>query len=120
MLLEKHLYICFCKMYQRIYGLKIYGAIFFNHESQEDQRNMCPKKIIKHSCEILKNKRKFLYLGDTSAKIDWGYAKDYVYYSWKIMQKKPDFYIIATGKTTSVKDFVGKVFKNWDLILTSI
>ena len=64
---------------------------------------------------LLKKKRKFLYLGDTSAKIDWGYAKDYVFYSWKIMQKDPDFYIIATGKTTSVKDFVEKVFKKLNL-----
>ena len=104
-----------CKMYQRIYGLNIYGAIFFNHESPRRPEEYVSQKIIKHSCEIIKNKRKFLYLGDTSAKIDWGYAKDYVYYSWKIMQKDPDFYIIATGKTTSVKDFVKKVFKKLGL-----
>ena len=104
-----------CKMYKKIYGLKIYGAIFFNHESPRRQDEYVSQKIIKHACEIVKKKRKFLYLGDTSAKIDWGYAKDYVFYSWKIMQKDPDFYIIATGKTTSVKDFVKKVFKKLNL-----
>jgi GDPmannose 4,6-dehydratase len=104
-----------CKMYKKIYGLKIYGAIFFNHESPRRSEEYVSQKIIKHACEIVKKKRKFLYLGDTSAKIDWGYAKDYVFYSWKIMQKDPDFYIIATGKTTSVKDFVEKVFKKLNL-----
>ena len=52
---------------------------------------------------ILVNKN-FLYLGDISAKIDWGYAKDYVENAWEIMQqKKPDFFVIGTGKNTSVE-----------------
>ena len=61
-------------------------------------------------------KKKILYLGDLSAKIDWGYAKDYVDASWKIMQlKKPEFFIIASGKTHSVEHFVKKCFEYVDL-----
>ncbi|MDC1200502.1 GDP-mannose 4,6-dehydratase [Pelagibacteraceae bacterium] len=105
-----------CKMYQKIYNLKIYGAIFFNHESPRRSAEYVTQKIIQQSCEIYFKKRKNIYLGDISAKIDWGYAKDYVFYSWKIMQtKNPDFYVIATGKTTSVKEFLSKVFNKLEL-----
>ena len=85
---------------------------FFNHESPRRSEEYVTKKIIKSVCEIYNKKRKYIYLGDISAKIDWGYAKEYVEVSWKIMQqKKPDFYIIGTEKNTSVKDFVIKCFK---------
>ena len=50
-------------------------------------------------------------MGDLKAQIDWGYAKDYVEYAWKIMQlKKPDFFVIATGQTYNVEYFVKKCF----------
>ena len=105
-----------CRMYKKLYNLKIYGAIFFNHESPKRSAEYVSQKIIKHACEIAYKKRKYLYLGDVNSKIDWGYAKDYVFYSWKIMQKSnPDFYIIATGKINSVRDFVTKVFKKLNL-----
>ena len=61
-------------------------------------------------------KEKYISLGDIKAKIDWGYAKDYVYYSWKILQqKKPDFFIIGTGKNYSVENFLDKTFKQLGL-----
>lgn len=61
-------------------------------------------------------KRKYIYLGDLNAKIDWGYAKEYVEAAWRIVQqKKPDFYIIASGKQNSVKDFVMLCFKKLGL-----
>jgi GDPmannose 4,6-dehydratase len=62
------------------------------------------------------NKRKYLYLGDVGAKIDWGYSKEYVEAAWRIMQQKtPDFYIIASGQQNSVKDFVLLCFKKLGL-----
>lgn len=105
-----------CKMYNQIYNLPIYGAIFFNHESPRRSTEYVTQKIIKEACEIYLKRKKNIYLGDISAKIDWGYAKDYVFYSWKIMQSKnPDFFVIATGKTTSVKNFLNLVFKKLNL-----
>ena len=99
------------KMYTKVYNLHICGAIFFNHESPKRHKDYVSKKIVQNVCEILHKKRKFIYLGNIKSKIDWGYAKEYVEYSWKIMQKKkPDFYIIGTGKNNTVEYFVKKCF----------
>ena len=63
-------------------------------------------------CEIKKNKRKVLYLGNLDAKRDWGYAKEYCEIMWKILQlKKPDDFVICTGINYSVREFVEKVGK---------
>jgi len=100
-----------CKMYNRIYNIYTCGAIFYNHESPRRSHEYLSKKVISQAVEIFKKKRKFLYLGNLKAKIDWGYAKDYVEASWKIMQqKKPDFFIIGTGKSHSVESFVKMTF----------
>ena len=100
-----------CKMYSRIYNLFLCGAIFYNHESPKRNNSYVTKKIVENVCAIYNGKKKHLYLGDVNAQIDWGYAKDYVEAAWKIMQqKKPEFFIIATGKTYSVKDFVKYCF----------
>jgi GDPmannose 4,6-dehydratase len=100
------------KMYSKIHNLFICGAIFFNHESPRRSDEYVTKKIIKGVCDIYFGKKNFLYLGDIRAKIDWGYAKDYVESAWKIMQqKKPDFFVIGTGKNTSVEKFAYESFK---------
>ena len=100
------------KMYSKVYNLHICGAIFFNHESPKRHRDYVSKKIVQNVCEILHGKRKYIYLGNIKSKIDWGYAKEYVEYSWKIMQKKkPEFYVIGTGKNNSVEYFVKKCFE---------
>ena len=100
------------KMYSKMNNLFICGAIFFNHESPRRSTEYVTKKIIKAACDIYLGKEKYLYLGDTRAKIDWGYAKDYVEASFNIMQqKKPDFFIIGTGKNTSVEEFTNQCFK---------
>jgi len=100
------------KMYSNIHNLFLCGAIFFNHESPRRSDEYVTKKIIKGVCDIYFGKKNFLYLGDTRAKIDWGYAKDYVEIAWKIMQQKnPDFFVIGTGKNTSVEQFTDECFK---------
>ena len=100
-----------CKMYSRIYNLFICGAIYYNHESPKRSKDYVSKKIVQSVCEIYYGKKKYLYLGDLKAKIDWGYAKDYVECAWKIMQlKKPDFFVIATGQIYSVEYFVKQCF----------
>lgn len=101
-----------CKMYRDIYNLKICGAIFFNHESERRPDEYVTRKITKAVARIYYGKQKKLVLGDVSIKIDWGYAKDYVEAAYKIMQlKKNDFYIIGSGKKTSILDFVKKCFR---------
>ena len=100
------------KMYSKVYNLHICGAIFFNHESPKRHSDYVSKKIVQNVCEIFHGKKKYIYLGNIKSKIDWGYAKEYVEYSWKIMQKKkPDFYVIGTGRNNSVEYFVKKCFE---------
>jgi len=101
-----------CNLYRKLYDLKIYNAIFYNHESPRRSEEYVTTKIVKHVCEIYQKRRKFLELGDITAKIDWGYAKEYVSFVQKLMQtNKPDVFIIATGKSHSVKEFAEKCFK---------
>jgi GDPmannose 4,6-dehydratase len=100
-----------CKMYSRIFNLFICGAIYYNHESPRRSKDYVSQKIVRSVCEIYHGKKNYLYLGDLKAKIDWGYARDYVECAWKIMQlKKPDFFIIATGEVHSVEYFVKNCF----------
>ena len=100
-----------CQMYNRIFKMHNCGAIFYNHESPRRAKEYVTQKIVHNVCQIYKKKKKDILLGDLSAKIDWGYAKDYVEASWKIMQlKKPDFFIIASGTNYTVEYFVKKCF----------
>tara|TARA_B100001057_G_scaffold302369_1_gene302576 strand:+ start:10948 stop:11946 length:999 start_codon:yes stop_codon:yes gene_type:complete len=100
-----------CKMYNRIYDLFLCGAIYYNHESPKRNKDYVTKKIVENVCAIYRGEKKYLFLGDIRAKIDWGYAKDYAEIAWKIMQqKKPEFFIIASGKTHSVEYFAKSCF----------
>ena len=100
-----------CQMYKQVYGLKIYGAIFYNHESERRPEEYVSRKITKAVARIYLGKQKMLELGDIKSKIDWGYAKDYVKAAYKIMQSSnPDFYIIASGKSHTVEYFAKKCF----------
>ena len=99
-------------MYRKIYNLKVYNAIFYNHESEVRPEEYVTRKITKSAARIYYGKQKKIYLGDISAKIDWGYAKDYVEAAYKIMQlKKPDYFIIGSGKGFSVEYFLKKSFE---------
>ncbi len=86
-------------------------AIFYNHESERRTINYVTRKITKTAVRISLGLEKELILGDLNAKIDWGYAKEYMNAAWNIMQQnKPDDYIIGTGTQTSVREFVKKTF----------
>ena len=101
-----------CQLYRDIHGLKIYGAIFYNHESEIRPEEYVTRKITKSVARIYYGKQKKLYLGDIKAKIDWGYAKDYVKAAYKIMQlSKPDVFVIGSGASYSVENFAKKCFK---------
>jgi GDPmannose 4,6-dehydratase len=93
--------------YREAYKIYACNGILFNHESPRRGINFVTKKIISGLCNIKKNRQNILYLGNLYAKRDWGYAPDYCEAIWKILQqKKPDDYVIATGKTYSVKEFI--------------
>mgnify|MGYP001226277922 FL=1 len=97
---------------------KIFGCngILFNHESPRRGETFVTKKIISALCKIKEGKQKKLFLGNLNAKRDWGHAKDYCYAMWKILQqKKPDDYVIATGKQYSIKQFINLTVKELDL-----
>ena len=101
-----------CDMYKKVYGLKIYGAIFYNHESEIRPEEYVTRKITKSVARIYYIKQKKLILGNIKAKIDWGYAKDYVKVAYTIMQqKKPDIFVIGSGKAYSVEYFAKKCFE---------
>ena len=93
--------------YREAYGLFASNGILFNHESPRRGANFVTKKIIQGLTRIKRGKQKCLMLGNIYAKRDWGHARDYVYAMWKILQqKKPDDFVISTGKQVSVKEFI--------------
>jgi len=86
-------------------------GIMYNHESARRGNEFVTKKIINAAIRIKKGLQQELYLGNLNAKRDWGYAPDYVKVMWMVMQqKKPDDFIISTGKLHSVRDFVQITF----------
>tara|TARA_A100001035_G_C27772404_1_gene497084 strand:- start:1249 stop:2205 length:957 start_codon:yes stop_codon:yes gene_type:complete len=100
-----------CRMYRNNYDMFVSCAIFYNHESERRTDNYVTRKITKSAAKISLGLQDELVLGDLSAKIDWGYAKEYMDAAWNIMQQEnPDDYIIGTGIETSVEDFVEQTF----------
>ena len=99
-------------IYREAYGIFACNGILFNHESPRRGETFVTKKIISALCKIKSSKQKKLFLGNLNAKRDWGHAKDYCLAIWKILQqKKPDDYVIATGKQYSIKNFINLVAK---------
>ncbi|MDC3184602.1 GDP-mannose 4,6-dehydratase [Candidatus Pelagibacter sp.] len=93
--------------YRNSYGMFTASGILFNHESPLRGEEFVTRKIIIGLVKIIKNDQNYFELGNLYAKRDWGYAKEYVEVMWKMLQKnKPDDYVISTGKTHSIKDFV--------------
>ena len=100
------------KNYRQAYKIFASNGILFNHESPLRGETFVTKKIVQALCKIKLGSNKKLVLGNLYSKRDWGHAKDYVEAMWKILQhKKPDDFVIATGKQITVKEFVNKVCK---------
>jgi len=99
------------KNYRVSYGIYASTGILFNHEGPSRGETFVSRKITMGIANIIKKKQKYLYLGNLDAYRDWGDARDYVAAMWKILQqKKPDDFVIATGKSHSVRNFVEAAF----------
>ena len=96
-----------CVNYREAYGMHISSGILFNHEGEHRGHEFVTRKITSNVAKIKLRKQQRFYLGDLSPKRDWGYAGDFVQAMWMMLQQDvPDDYVIATGVTHSVRDFV--------------
>jgi GDPmannose 4,6-dehydratase len=94
-------------VYRESYGIFASNGILFNHESPRRGETFVTRKITRFLTQKKIGSKKILYLGNLNAKRDWGHAKDYVEMQWRILQqKKPEDFVIATGKTYSVRQFI--------------
>ena len=104
------------KNYRDAYGIFACNGILFNHESPIRGETFVTKKIIQGLVRIQQGFQKKLFLGNLYSKRDWGHAQDYVEAMWKMLQqKKPGDYVIGTGKTFTIKDFVNRATKKMKL-----
>ncbi len=102
--------------YREAYSLFACNGILFNHESPRRGETFVTRKITRAVTRIKCGLQDRLYLGNLDAKRDWGFAGDYVEAMWMMLQQdKPDDYVIATGESHSVKEFVEEVFSHLDL-----
>ena len=112
------------KYFRQAHGLFASNGILFNHESPRRGLNFVTRKITHSLARILKGEEKKIHLGDISTKRDWGHSKDYAIGIWKILQyKKPEDFVLSTGKNVSVEEFIKKVFKilnlDWKKFVTT-
>jgi len=97
--------------YREAYGMHLTNGILFNHESPRRGKTFVTRKITTAVARIHLNIEKCLFLGNIDAKRDWGHARDYVEGMWMMMQKDTsDDYVLATGETHTVREFVEKAF----------
>ncbi len=97
--------------YREAYGIHASNGILFNHESPVRGETFVTRKITRAVASIQQGKQKMLYLGNLDAKRDWGHARDYVEGMWAMLQQeRPDDYVLATGETHSVREFVTAAF----------
>lgn len=104
--------------YREAYGIFACNGILFNHESPRRGETFVTRKIARAAARIKAGLEKHLYLGNLEAKRDWGYAPEYVDAMWRMLQQKtPDDYVVATGESRTVREFVeaafGHVGLNW-------
>ena len=105
-----------CRNYRESYGLHISSGILFNHESPRRGETFVTRKITLAAARIKSGLQDKLYLGNLDAKRDWGFAGDYVEAMWLMLQQdNPDDYVIATGETHTVREFLEEVFAHADL-----
>lgn len=99
------------KNYREAYNMFACNGILFNHESPRRGETFVTRKITMATAAIAKGKQECLYLGNLNSQRDWGHAKDYVEAMWRILQQDtPEDYVIATGVTTYIRDFVIMAF----------
>lgn len=104
------------KNYREGFGIFASNGILFNHESPRRGETFVTRKVTMAIAKILAKKQKNLYLGNLESKRDWGFAPEYTEIMWKILQqKKPEDYVIGTGETHSVKEFLEQAFEYADL-----
>ena len=100
-----------CRNYRQSYGMHISSGILFNHESPRRGETFVTRKITRAAARIRLGLQDKLYLGNLEAKRDWGFAGDYVEAMWMMLQQdEPDDYVIATGETHTVEEFLHEVF----------
>lgn len=97
--------------YREAYGMHASNGILFNHESPIRGETFVTRKVTRAVAAIEAGKQDKLYIGNLDARRDWGHARDYVEGMWMILQQdKPDDYVLATGETHSVREFIDKAF----------
>ncbi|HEY0077470.1 MAG TPA: GDP-mannose 4,6-dehydratase [Pyrinomonadaceae bacterium] len=102
--------------YRESYGMFACNGILFNHESERRGETFVSRKITRAATRIKLGLQHKLYLGNLDARRDWGYARDYVEAMWLMMQaEEPDDYVVATGETHSVREFLDEAFGYLDL-----
>jgi GDPmannose 4,6-dehydratase len=98
--------------YREAYGMHLTNGILFNHESPRRGRTFVTRKITTAVARIVVGEQQTVFLGNLDAKRDWGHARDYIEGMWMMLQvDEPDDYVLATGETHSVREFVEKAFK---------
>lgn len=104
------------RVYRESYGMNIYNGILFNHESPRRGELFVTKKVVKAAVEIKRGKRERLTLGNLDSKRDWGYSKDYMEAIFDfVTTQEPQDFVIATGETHSVEEFVKETFDYLEL-----
>lgn len=99
------------KNYREGYGMFASNGILFNHESPRRGETFVTRKVTRGIASIIAGKQKYLFMGNLDARRDWGYAPEYVEGMWRILQHdKPDDFVIATGETHSVREFLEEAF----------
>jgi GDPmannose 4,6-dehydratase len=102
--------------YRESYGLFAVNGILFNHESERRGETFVSRKITRAATRIKMKLQENLFLGNLDARRDWGHAKDYVEAMWLMMQaEEPDDFVIATGETHSIREFLDEAFGYLDL-----
>lgn len=105
--------------YRESYGLFVCNGILFNHESPRRGGTFVTRKITRGLARIKLGLDEKLYIGNLDAKRDWGYAKDYVQAMWLMLQQeRPDDYVVATGETHSVREFLELAAREFDFEIT--
>ncbi|GGN56148.1 GDP-mannose 4,6-dehydratase [Streptomyces albiflavescens] len=99
--------------YREAYGMFAVNGILFNHESPRRGETFVTRKIARAAARIARGEQEYLYLGNLEARRDWGYAPEYVDAMWRMLQReRPGDYVIATGTSHSVRDFLGFCFEH--------